>query len=84
MHAVSLKIYEILTIKICLFKLNRYLSERIGLLNNESYFYTTYRNARKRYIWKRWMNFSVLPQWNRVSPYHQGQANFQKYKNFRK
>ena len=33
MPAASLKIYEILTIKICLFKLNRY-----GLLNNESYF----------------------------------------------
>lgn len=38
MPEANLKIYETLTIKICLFKLNRYLSERIGLLNNESYF----------------------------------------------
>ena len=38
MPAASLKIYEILTIKICLFKLNRYLNELIGLLNNKSYF----------------------------------------------
>ena len=72
MPEANLKIYETLTIKICLFKLNRYLNERICLLNNKSYFYTIYRNALKRYIWNRWMNFSVLLQWNRVSPYHRG------------
>ena len=71
MPAANLKIYEILTIKVCLFKLNR-LNERIGLLNNKSCFYTTYRNALKRYIWNRWMNFSVFLQWDRVSSYHQG------------